>query len=155
MIPHHAATSFSPRFQIPPPTIDINPFMRVPSFQTIIYTLQAFTNTTLRGTTPYLSRSFYRTPQRATVLRSMPNITFLGALFGSSSNKMVDNSNYPVQKTEGEWQAQLSPGTSQSIIQPILKLKLTHYFSEQFRILRKKGTEAPGSGKYDKHYPDA
>ena len=37
----------------------------------------------------------------------------------------------------------------------ILELKLTHYFPEQFRILRKKGTEAPGSGKYDKHYPDA
>jgi len=24
---------------------------------------------------------------------------------------------------------------------------------EQFRILREKGTEAPGTGKYDKHYP--
>jgi len=111
MIPHHTATSFSLRFQISPPTTDINPFMRVPSFQTIIHTLHAFTNTT-----PYLSRSFYRTPQRATVLRSMPNIPFLGALFGSSSQNMADNSKFPVQKTEGEWQAQLSPGTSQSII---------------------------------------
>lgn len=25
--------------------------------------------------------------------------------------------------------------------------------SEQFRILREKGTEPPGSGKFDKHYP--
>jgi len=40
---------------------------------------------------------------------------------------------YPVQKTEGEWQAQLN--------------------KEQFRILRQKGTEFAGTGKYDKHYP--
>lgn len=33
--------------------------------------------------------------------------------------------------------------------------QLTHLFAEQFRILRKKGTEAPGSSKLDKHYPDA
>jgi peptide-methionine (R)-S-oxide reductase len=41
----------------------------------------------------------------------MPNIPFLGALFGSSSN-MADTTNYPVSKPEGEWQAQLSPGMS-------------------------------------------
>jgi len=34
-------------------------------------------------------------------------------------------------KSDSEWQAVLSP--------------------EQFRILRQKGTEAPGTGKYDKH----
>jgi hypothetical protein len=46
------------------------------------------------------------------VLRSMPNIPFLGALFGSSSSNMgPDTTNYPVKKTEGEWQVQLSPGT--------------------------------------------
>lgn len=39
---------------------------------------------------------------------------------------------YPVSKSEQEWQAILSP--------------------EQFRILRKQGTEAPGSGEYNKHY---
>ncbi|KAF7565771.1 PTR2, Dipeptide-tripeptide permease [Pyrenophora tritici-repentis] len=65
----------------------------------------------------------------------MPNIPFLGALFGSSANNMADNADYPVKKPEGEWQAQLSP--------------------EQFRILRQKGTEMPGSGKYNKHYPTA
>ncbi|CZT20404.1 probable peptide methionine sulfoxide reductase msrB [Ramularia collo-cygni] len=41
---------------------------------------------------------------------------------------------HPVQKSESEWQAQLSP--------------------EQFRVLRKQGTEAPGTGKYDKHMPE-
>jgi len=39
----------------------------------------------------------------------MPNIPFLGALFGSSSS-MADTTDYPVKKPEGEWQAQLSPG---------------------------------------------
>ena len=39
-----------------------------------------------------------------------------------------------VQKTEDEWRAKLNP--------------------EQFRILRQKGTEAPGTGQYDKFYED-
>jgi len=42
---------------------------------------------------------------------------------------------FPAEKTEGEWRAVLN--------------------KEQFRILREKGTENPGTGKYDKHYPSA
>ncbi|EGO54597.1 peptide methionine sulfoxide reductase msrB [Neurospora tetrasperma FGSC 2508] len=43
--------------------------------------------------------------------------------------------NYPVQKSANEWRAVLSP--------------------QQFRILREKGTEPAGTGKFDKHYPSA
>ena len=84
--------------------------MRFPSLPTIIRTLHTFANTTIRPTNPTLNLSrLHSSPNRATVLRSMP-IPFLSALFGSSAN-MSDNTNYPVQKTEGEWQAVLSPGT--------------------------------------------
>ncbi|KAF2680852.1 SelR-domain-containing protein [Lentithecium fluviatile CBS 122367] len=106
--------------------------MRFPSFPTLIRTLNTSANTTIRAANPAFNVSrLYNSPQRATTPRSMP-LPIIRALFGSSA-KMADNTKYPVQKTEGEWQAVLSP--------------------EQFRILRKKGTEMAGSGQYDKHYP--
>ena len=40
---------------------------------------------------------------------------------------------YPVQKSDQEWRAVLSP--------------------EQFRVIRQKGTEAPYTGEYDRHMP--
>ncbi|KAJ4210571.1 hypothetical protein NW767_000845 [Fusarium falciforme] len=72
-------------------------------------------------------------PSRPVPLRSMSGIPFLSALFGSSSSKSSDMS-YPDKRTNDEWRAVLN--------------------KEQFRILREKGTEAPGSGTYDKHYPE-
>lgn len=51
----------------------------------------------------------------------------------SSTSASSDMTALPKAKSEQEWQAQLSP--------------------EQFRILRKKGTEMAGSGEYDKHFP--
>lgn len=87
--------------------------MRFPSFPQFVRAFHTISNTTSASvrTNPAgaLGRSFYASPQRATLQRSMSNIPFLGALFGSSSSTMSDN--FPVSKPEGEWQAQLSPGT--------------------------------------------
>ncbi|KAK5661970.1 hypothetical protein OQA88_10081 [Cercophora sp. LCS_1] len=62
----------------------------------------------------------------------MPTIPFLSSFF-SSPPKMATT--YPDSRSDSEWRAVLS--------------------KEQFRILREKGTEPPGSGTFDKHYPDA
>jgi peptide-methionine (R)-S-oxide reductase len=97
--------------------------MRFPSFPTIIRTFHTFANSTIRAANPTLSVSrLYSPPQRATILRSMP-IPFISSLFGSSA-KMADNTNYPVQKTEGEWQAVLSPGMSLHFHHTFLLVKL-------------------------------
>jgi peptide-methionine (R)-S-oxide reductase len=61
---------------------------------------------------------------------SMASIPFFGALFSSKADKMT----YPDERTPDEWRAVLN--------------------KEQFRILREKGTERPGSGEFNKHYPE-
>ncbi|KAJ5595159.1 uncharacterized protein N7459_001367 [Penicillium hispanicum] len=68
-------------------------------------------------------------------LKAAPTIPFFGAFFSSSSKaeEPSENMSYPDQRSNDQWRAVLSP--------------------EQFRILREKGTEPPGSGEYDSHYP--
>lgn len=58
-------------------------------------------------------------------------------------------------KSEQEWKAVLSPAQ--------VRVSLLHTYSaciidtltlKQFKILRQKGTEPPGTGEYDKFYDD-
>ncbi|KFX97635.1 hypothetical protein V497_04513 [Pseudogymnoascus sp. VKM F-4516 (FW-969)] len=107
--------------------------MRPPSWPNIARTTTTTSRLLLRTSAP--RSSFHRSPAHAaaTFTKPMPAPSFLGSLF--SSSKKAPKMTFPVQKSNDEWQAVLS--------------------KEQFRILRQKGTEPPGTGKYDKHAPDA
>jgi peptide-methionine (R)-S-oxide reductase len=79
--------------------------MRVPSFPTILRTIYTFSNATARR-----PNTFYKALSpfnRATIL-SMPTIPFLGSLFSSSNSTKME---YPVKKSDDEWQAFLNKGT--------------------------------------------
>lgn len=124
--------------------------MRFPSFPTFLRTLYTFSNTTVRATQSPFAHGLR--PAQA-IRSSMPTIPFLGALFSTADTRKMS---HPVQKSDSEWQAVLNPGTSPDIIskQTTQDPTLTvHLRTEQFRVIRQKGTEAPFSGEYDKHYP--
>lgn len=101
-------------------------------FSSVLRTLYTLSNLTrTKASQPGLLLN--SSPQRASSLRSMP-IPLIGGLFSSKASDSSKMS-YPVQKSDDEWRAVLN--------------------KEQFRILREKGTETPGSGKFDKHKPSS
>jgi hypothetical protein len=57
------------------------------------------------------------------------NFNKLGQQLSTSAPNNMSGKTYPVQKSEEEWQAILSP--------------------EQFRVIRQKGTEMAGTGEYE------
>jgi len=123
--------------------------MRFHPFSSVIRTLFALSSLSTFSRT----RAFQVSP-RISTLRSMPSIPILGSLFGSSSNN-TEKMSFPVDKSDQEWRAVLSPRKFRHHHHPPPPPHpLTCLTLEQFRILRQKGTEAPGSGTYDKHYPD-
>lgn len=66
---------------------------------------------------------------------SVLSLSLYYATLGSSSSRTMSSAAQSLPKAlpESEWQAKLT--------------------KEQFRILRGKGTEAAGTGEYDKHFP--
>ncbi|KAI0133548.1 methionine-R-sulfoxide reductase-like protein SelR [Xylariales sp. AK1849] len=100
--------------------------MRLPPFSSFIRTLCIVSSfTKARGSAHH---SLHRFP---TTSKFMPTIPFFGSLFSSSASSKMS---YPDQRSNDEWRAVLN--------------------KEQFRILREKGTEPAGSGKYDKFFSE-
>jgi peptide-methionine (R)-S-oxide reductase len=119
--------------------------MRFPTFPTIFRTIYTLSNYSVRVSPQYKALQPFT---RGTVLKSMPAIPFLSSFFSTSNSSKMS---YPLQKSDDEWRAVLSKGSSLSFLHLLLQLtRLT----EQFRVLRQQGTEAPGTGVYDKHMPD-
>lgn len=85
----------------------------------------------------------------AAFIKPAPSI-FMGSFFSTSNSSTMS---YPVQKSNSEWQTVLSRGM---VPRTFLSLNPESGLSangspEQFRVLREKGTESPGTGEYNKH----
>lgn len=89
--------------------------MRSPPFPTFVrafYTLSNFTTATSHffAHSSAQLRAFAPTSNRITVLESMPTIPFLGSLFSTSASNSKEMADYPVKKSDDEWQAILNKG---------------------------------------------
>lgn len=80
--------------------------MRWPSLPTCLRAFYTFSNATFSRTAPAPFTLAAGRPTTNALKSSMP-IPFLGALFSTAESR---NMSFPVQKSDSEWQAQLSPG---------------------------------------------
>ena len=105
----------------------------------------------LRRLLAQLSGGYQTTSTQTLASASVRGISGIGDTTMSEGNAPET-----VEKTEGEWRAILSPQQVgfTVIISPseAAQLMLGCWF--QFRILREKGTEAAGTGKFDKFYEE-
>lgn len=113
-----------------------------------LFTLSSFTRARASQQNPLLRSS----AQQTTALRSMPSIPLLGSFFSTKAADANKMTSYPDKRTDNEWRAVLNKG-NYCFHLLMQRGNPTNIITEQFRILREKGTEAPGTGKFDKHYP--
>ncbi len=103
--------------------------MRFPSIPTIIRSFSIYNFSVARNNWPAAYKGLQSPVVRNSTVSFMPTIPFLSGFFGQQK----DMTNYPVKKSDDQWQAKLS--------------------SRQFEVLRNKDTEAAFTGQYDKHMP--
>ena len=87
----------------------------------------------IEHTAPHLRYTHYMKK----VLYILTTTLFLTACQAQETNSTMgnaDNTSFPVQKTEQEWKAQLS--------------------SEEYYVIRQKGTERPYTGEYNMHFDE-
>lgn len=102
--------------------------MRFPSIPTFIRTFSVYNFASIRAL-PASYRGIQSPFLRNTTILSMPTIPFIGSIF----SKPKDMTNYPVKKSDDEWQVVLSP--------------------RAFEVIREKDTQSSYDSTFDQHMP--